>query len=89
MSYTMREISRSLYRLVRFIFGYALVIVCAFYLLPHAAVVLQARYESVDTSVRIGLLAVACVLIVAALSKAFRLRNAIETSHRRNQQHHS
>jgi len=80
MSYTVREIGRSLFSLLRFIFLYALVVIGAFYLFPHAAVMVQAGYESLDAVVRIGLLAVTSVLIAAALLKAFRLRNPTEPS---------
>ncbi len=84
MSYTVLEVGRSLFRLLRFIFWYALGLAVVLYALPQVALLLQAEYESLGIAVRISVLAASGTLIAAGLIKAFRLRNLSEPVARRS-----
>jgi hypothetical protein len=75
MKYSLLEAFRSLYKLFRFVFWYAIGVVALVYVLPKIARFLQAEYEMLDSTVRISLLAVSVLLIVLGLIKAMRRRN--------------
>jgi hypothetical protein len=76
MKYSVIETSRSLLRLIRFLFWYALGVAAVFKVLPTVAVYLQGQYDALIPVARYSLLAALTVLTVAWLA-ARRFRKAV------------
>lgn len=74
MKNNIAETIRSLLSLFSFMFCYLLAVVSAFFVLPEAAIFVQAQYDSLPGITRLTVCAVLLLTMMAALIYTFRSR---------------